>query len=39
MGQGLVGNQGGVLHIFGMGEPVGVNVGIMRVIDDTMGEM
>lgn len=34
-----MGNRGGVLHIFGMGEPVGVVAGIMRVIDDMIGEM
>jgi hypothetical protein len=38
MGHGLVGDWGGVLHIFGIGEPVGVVVGIMRVIDDMIGE-
>lgn len=34
-----MGKWGGVSHIFGMGEPVGVVAGIMRVIDDMMGEM
>lgn len=34
-----MGIGGEVLHIFGMGEPVGVGAGIIRVIDDMVGEM
>jgi hypothetical protein len=39
MGHDLVGDWGGALHIFGIGEPVGGVAGIMRVIDDMIGKM